>query len=64
MIDAYYRGNVGLLLSNFGDKDFDIKEGDRIARLICEEIIYATPEEVQEIRNTDRVEGGFGSTGV
>lgn len=52
------------LLFNFGDKDFEIKEGDRIAQLICEKIVYATPEEVKEIHNTDRGEGGFGSTGV
>ncbi|XP_053203229.1 deoxyuridine 5'-triphosphate nucleotidohydrolase-like [Panonychus citri] len=66
VIDADYRGNVGVILFNFGDSDFKISKGDRIAQLICERIEYPELEEIcgdEEIENTDRGAGGFGSTG-
>jgi len=64
VIDADYRGEVGVILFNFGDKDFEIKEGDRIAQLVLEKIALADVEEVDELDDTVRGEGGFGSTGV
>jgi len=42
-----YRGSVGVLLFNHGDEDFQINEGDRIAQLICEKIVYPEIEEVK-----------------
>ena len=64
VIDADYRGEVGVILFNFGTKDFEIKEGDRIAQLVLEKIELSEVLEVQELDETVRGEGGFGSTGV
>ncbi|XP_014245631.1 deoxyuridine 5'-triphosphate nucleotidohydrolase [Cimex lectularius] len=64
VIDADYRGNVGVVLFNHGSEDFHVKEGDRIAQLICEKIFYPSLQEVEEIKETERGTGGFGSTGV
>jgi dUTP pyrophosphatase len=64
VIDADYRGEVGVILFNFGKKDFEIKEGDRIAQLVLEKIALAEVEEVQDLDETLRGSGGFGSTGV
>lgn len=63
VIDEDYRGNVGVVLFNFGKEKFEIKKGDRIAQLICERIFYPDLEEVQALDNTERGSGGFGSTG-
>ncbi|KAM7155606.1 deoxyuridine 5'-triphosphate nucleotidohydrolase, mitochondrial isoform 1-T1 [Molossus nigricans] len=63
VIDEDYRGNVGVVLFNFGKEKFEVKKGDRIAQLICERIFYPEIEEVQALDNTDRGSGGFGSTG-
>jgi dUTP pyrophosphatase len=64
VIDADYRGPVGVVLFNFGSNDFKVERGDRIAQLILEKISMADLLEVDELSVTDRGEGGFGSTGV
>lgn len=65
VVDSDYRGNVGVVLFNFGEQDFAIHKGDRVAQLICEKIEYPQLEEVKEnLSITDRGDGGFGSTGV
>ena len=66
VIDADYRGEVKVLLFNFGENDFKINAGDRIAQLIIEKYTRTVIEEVVdgELDNTERGEGGFGSTGV
>lgn len=64
VIDEDYRGNVGVILFNFSDLDFDVKKGDRIAQLICERIAYPKLVEVDTLTETVRGEGGFGSTGT
>lgn len=64
VIDYDYRGPVNVILFNFGDQDFEIKKGDRIAQLICEKIEYADIEEVADLNSTERGTNGFGSTGV
>lgn len=63
VIDADYRGQVMVLLFNHGEKDFEVKEGDRVAQLVLERI--ATPDvvEVEELEESVRGAGGFGSTG-
>ncbi|KZP12077.1 dUTP pyrophosphatase [Athelia psychrophila] len=63
VIDADYRGVVFVLLFNLSDKDFEVEEGDRVAQLIIEKI--HTPEviEVDDLDETLRGAGGFGSTG-
>ncbi|NWW78674.1 DUT protein, partial [Climacteris rufus] len=63
VIDEDYRGNVGVVLFNFGKETFEVKKGDRIAQLICERIYYPELEEVEALEDTERGEGGFGSTG-
>ncbi|NXH31085.1 DUT protein, partial [Myiagra hebetior] len=63
VIDEDYRGNVGVVLFNFGKETFQVKKGDRIAQLICERIYYPELEEVEALDDTERGEGGFGSTG-
>jgi deoxyuridine 5'-triphosphate nucleotidohydrolase len=64
VIDYDYRGPVGVILFNLGDKDFEIKRGDRIAQMILERICMADVAEVTELSETVRGSGGFGSTGV
>jgi len=47
VIDEDYRGNVGVVLFNHSDTNFEIKQGDRVAQLICERIYYPTLKEIQ-----------------
>jgi dUTP pyrophosphatase len=55
---------VCVILFNFGNDDFQIKTGDRIAQFIIEKITETEAEEVDDLDNTERGQGGFGSTGV
>ncbi|KAI3782379.1 hypothetical protein L2E82_12424 [Cichorium intybus] len=64
VIDADYRGPVGVILFNHSDTDFEVKTGDRIAQLIIEKIITPEVMEVDDLDSTVRGAGGFGSTGV
>jgi deoxyuridine 5'-triphosphate nucleotidohydrolase len=64
VVDYDYRGNVGVVLFNHGEQDFAIARGDRVAQLILERISMAPAVEVQELTDTARGSGGFGSTGV
>ncbi|MFS7962750.1 putative dUTP diphosphatase [Helianthus anomalus] len=64
VIDADYRGPVGVILFNFSDVDFEVKVGDRIAQLIIEKIVMPEVVEVDDLDLTVRGAGGFGSTGV
>merc|ERR1711920_882892 len=64
VIDADYRGEVKVLLFNHSDTDFAIKEGDRIAQMIIEKYTPTDLVEMQELEETTRGDGGFGSTGV
>ena len=63
VIDADYRGPVGVVLFNHGENDLEVKRGDRIAQLILEKIAFADIVEVAELDETTRGAGGFGSTG-
>jgi len=64
IVDADYRGPVGVVLFNFGTSDFTIDKGDRIAQLILEKISMVEAVKVEELSDTARGSGGFGSTGV
>ena len=64
VVDADYRGPVGVVLFNFGDEDFVVEKGDRVAQLILEKVSMVGAEEVEELTDTERGAGGFGSTGV
>jgi dUTP pyrophosphatase len=63
-IDSDYRGVIGVQLHNLGDRAFHVQPGDRIAQLIIAPVVRATFEVVNELGDTDRGAGGFGSTGV
>ena len=63
-IDADYRGEIGVILVNLSNEDFIIENGERIAQLIIAKHERAEWIEVQELSETSRGEGGFGSTGV
>jgi len=63
-IDADYRGELKVLLINLGDRPFPIVRGDRIAQLVAAPVQVARFAEVEELDETVRGEGGFGSTGV
>jgi dUTP pyrophosphatase len=62
-IDSDYRGEIGILLQNMSDRDYKINIGDRIGQIILERVYNIIFEEVDELSNTERGEGGFGSTG-
>uniref|UniRef100_A0A6A7GAR1 Deoxyuridine 5'-triphosphate nucleotidohydrolase n=2 Tax=Hirondellea gigas TaxID=1518452 RepID=A0A6A7GAR1_9CRUS len=64
VIDADYRGNVGVVLFNHGTEDLIVKRGDRIAQLILEKIEIVPIQEVKELPSSERGAGGFGSTGT
>ena len=62
-IDSDYRGELKIILINLGKKDFVIKKNDRVAQMILAPVVKAEFEEVSELPETVRGEGGFGSTG-
>jgi dUTP pyrophosphatase len=62
-IDSDYRGEIKIILNNFGREDFLIHRGDRIAQLVVMPVIHARWEEVPTIEVTERGSGGFGHTG-
>ena len=63
-IDSGYRGEVGVILANFGEADFQVKKGDKVAQIVIAPVTQPTIEETDCIDETDRGSGGFGSTGV
>lgn len=63
-IDADYRGEVGVILINLGDEPFVIERGNRIAQMVIAPITRGIWAEVDLLDETERGEGGFGSTGV
>lgn len=63
-IDADYRGEIQVLLINLGDKPFTITNGDRIAQLVIAPCSRARFSKVENLDETQRGAGGFGSTGL
>lgn len=63
-IDSGYRGEIGVILRNNGNHTFEVKRGDRIAQLVIQEYVRGTFVVVDALSETDRGDGGFGSTGV
>jgi len=63
-IDADYRGEIGVILINLSNEDFIIENGERIAQLVIAKYEQAEFIEVNELSETSRGTGGFGSTGV
>jgi deoxyuridine 5'-triphosphate nucleotidohydrolase len=64
VIDEDYRGNVGVILFNHSDADFAVAVGDRVAQLVLEVIQTPSVHVVEDLEDTARGAGGFGSTGV
>jgi dUTP pyrophosphatase len=62
-IDSDYRGELKIILANWGSEPFEIRRGDRIAQLVPAPVLHARFEEVEELDETVRGQGGFGSTG-
>jgi dUTP pyrophosphatase len=63
-VDSGYRGEVGVILTNFDKRLFKVSHGDRIAQMIVKEVPKTVIEVVEELTDTERGSGGFGSTGV
>jgi dUTP pyrophosphatase len=61
-IDSDYRGEIKVILFNFGKKDFEIRKGSRIAQLIITKVERVNLVETDELNTTEREDGGFGST--
>jgi len=63
-IDSDYRGEVKVILANLGEDDFMINKGDRIAQIVVAPVTHGNLIEVEDLDETVRGTGGFGSTGV
>lgn len=63
-IDSDYRGEIKIILFNFGQEDFIIKRGDRIAQIVLSKVYKMNIEETHDLNNSDRGDGGFGHTGT
>lgn len=62
-IDSDYRGEVCVILANFGDEPFPVRRGDRIAQIVFSRTLRARLEVVSDLGETARGSGGFGHTG-
>ncbi len=62
-IDSDYRGELKVILINLGESAFEVRRGDRIAQLVLAPVVQASWLDVDELDETARGEGGFGSTG-
>ena len=63
-IDADYRNSWGVILTNLGDEPFEIAQGDRIAQAVLVKVEKATWNVVEDLDETERNLGGFGSSGI
>lgn len=63
-IDSAYRGELGIMVKNVSNEILIIPAGTKLAQGVLEKVYQCTFTEVEEVSNTDRGEGGFGSTGV
>ena len=63
-IDADYRGEIGVILTNLGQEDFTVERGMRIAQMLIAPVTRLTWNAVSSLDESERGSGGFGSTGV
>jgi dUTP pyrophosphatase len=63
VVDSGYRGEVKVCIMNTSEETYTIKKGDKIAQMLIQSVESPTIEEVEELSDTSRGEGGFGSTG-
>ncbi len=64
VVDCSYRGEVGIMLLNTSKEDYQVRKGEKIAQILIQPIAEAEIEEIQELGDTKRGDGGFGSTGL
>jgi len=62
-IDSGYRGEIKVILNNHHFQSYDVKKGDRVAQMVFAPVTVATFNEVTELTDSERGEGGLGSTG-
>jgi len=63
-IDENYRGEVGVILMNVSENDYKVEKNQKIAQMVINKVEHFKVEEVLELSETARGEGGFGSTGL
>lgn len=63
-IDEGYRGEIGVILINHGKNTFKVVKGMKIAQMVIKPVLYVEIEEINELTQTSRGQGGFGSTGT
>lgn len=63
-LDSDYRGEICIILANFGKNDFIVSDGMRLAQMVISKYEKVEIKEVSELSNTERGTGGFGSTGI
>jgi len=63
-IDSDYRGEIKVILINLGQKSFKVEKGLRIAQMVVCPVVQAQIKEVEDLNETERGKGGFGSTGT
>lgn len=63
-VDADYRGEIGIILINLGEEDFEVKDGERICQMVIAPYTHVGWKEVKELDKTRREDGGFGHTGL
>ncbi|URZ00256.1 Deoxyuridine 5'-triphosphate nucleotidohydrolase [Clostridium felsineum] len=63
-IDEGYRGEVKIILINHGKEDFKVEKSMKIAQMVIKPVLRVKVEEVEELSDTDRGQGGFGSSGL
>jgi len=63
-IDSDYRGEIGIILINLGERPFTVRRGDRIAQMVIQKVVRANLEIVDSLDKTERNSGGFGHTGT
>lgn len=63
-IDEGYRGEIGIILINLGTEEFKVEEGMKVAQMVVKPTLSLEIEEVVELTETTRGQGGFGSTGI
>ncbi len=64
LIDCHYRGEVQIILINLGNEPFQVRRGDRIAQMVIQKVEQASIKDVEDLDETARGAGGFGSTGL
>jgi dUTP pyrophosphatase len=63
-IDSDYRGEIKVILINFGKEKYTVKRGDRVAQIVFSKVQEVTVSPVPDLDSTERGSGGFGSTGT